>query len=102
MMGFGIWDIVVHLTPLETFLQRLQPLFGLVRALSSEGVEVLSPRPRSSPCVWLPSDPSYVCPEAAAAGLVVPCAFFGGGRRPAPTHVMSEQYMSGACNRFVQ
>ena len=38
VMGFGIWDLVVHLTPLSAMAAKLEPLFDAVAGLQELGV----------------------------------------------------------------
>ena len=49
VLGFSMWDIVVHLTPLEAMVHKLEPLLEAVQALQAHGVGVvwLSPIPRT-------------------------------------------------------
>ena len=49
VVGFGIWDIVVHLTPLQAMADKLEALLEVLAALRRRGVAVvwLTPIPRT-------------------------------------------------------
>ena len=49
VVGFAIWDVVVHLTPLQSMVKRIEPLLEVLGALRELGVSVvwLSPIPRT-------------------------------------------------------
>ena len=49
VVGFGIWDVVVHLTPLQSMVHKLEPLLEVLGALRELGVSVvwLTPIPRT-------------------------------------------------------
>ena len=49
VVGVGVWDMVVHLTPLASFVRSIEPLLEATRALAGAGARVvwLSPVPRT-------------------------------------------------------